>query len=96
MKTVTITEAKSSLERLLYELNDSLLIVESDDGQPLAVVASVRTRKTPNPEIRYPPRTLYEILGEANTRIQERGGIPAEDFWRLVEADYPDEVAEQA
>jgi len=98
MKTVTIAEAKSSLEELIYELNGGFLIVESDDGHPLAVLTAVREGENPNQGTTYPRSTLYEILGEANTRIQEGGGggIPAEDFWQMVDADYPDEVAHPA
>ena len=96
MKTVTIAEAKSSLEELIYELDGGLLIVESDDGHPLAVLTAVREGENPNQGTTYPRRTLYEILGDANIRIQEGGGILAEDFWQMVDADYPDEVADPA
>ena len=96
MKTVTIAEAKSSLEELIYELNGGFLIVQGDDGHPLALLTAVREGEDPNQTAIYSHKTLYEILSEANARIQDGGGIPAEEFWSLVDADYPDEVVDQA
>lgn len=95
MKTVTIEQAKSALEKLIYELDESLLIIESDDGEPLAVLTSVRMLDDLDTNSSYSRRTLYEILGEANRRIEEDGGIAAEDFWAQVEAEHPDPVVEE-
>jgi antitoxin (DNA-binding transcriptional repressor) of toxin-antitoxin stability system len=96
LKTVTITEAKSSLEELIYELDGGLLIVESDDGHPLAVLTAVHEGEITDQAAKYPHRTLYEILSDANARIEEGGGIPSEEFWQLVDAGYPDKVADPA
>lgn len=88
MKTVTIEQAKSALEELIYELDESLLIVEGDDGQPLAVLTSMRMLEDPDAESPSSRRTLYEILAEANRSIEEGRGIPADEFWRQMEEAY--------
>ena len=90
MKTLTIAEAKENLEMLVYEHeNDAVLIVEN--GQPLAILLLVtdpddmeRLKMAYSPE-------LQAILANSRRQIQEGKGIPAEEFWRQMEAEYASE-----
>ncbi|MBI3959893.1 MAG: hypothetical protein HY328_13865 [Chloroflexi bacterium] len=87
MKTFTVAEAKENLDTLVHEQgNDAVLIVEN--GQPLAILSLVtdpddmeRLKMAYSPE-------LQAILEESRREIREGKGIPAEEFWRQMEADY--------
>ena len=93
MKTFTIAEAKENLYTLVHEQgNDAVLIVEN--GQPLAILSLVtdpddieRLKMAHSPE-------LQTILANSRQEIREGKGIPAEEFWRMIEAEYTDEAAE--
>ncbi|RLT40953.1 MAG: hypothetical protein DWI57_07680 [Chloroflexi bacterium] len=95
MKTFTIAEAKENLYTLVYEQgNDAVLIVEN--GQPLAILSLVtdpddmeRLKMAYSPE-------LQAILANSRQQIREGKGIPAEEFWRLVESDFADEAVDSA
>lgn len=84
MKTATSSALRS---RLSDYINQSEPVVVTHHGRRRAVFVPVQDDDDID-HLLYPGSDLMKILEASYKSIQEKGGIPHDEFWALVDARY--------
>ena len=84
MKTASVTKVAAQFNDYLEASREQPVVV-TRNGKPVAVLVSVSNRTEAEQFSRGHPRSLRSIFQQATEQIEQRGGIPNEQFWRKVE-----------
>ena len=87
MKISPVAEIKAQFSSYVKEAADGLVVV-TKNGKPVAVILGV----TDEDDIErlllgYSPK-VQAMLNKARERIRTTGGIPHDEFWRQLDAEY--------
>ena len=89
MKIAPVAEIKAQFSSYVKEAADGPVVV-TKNGKPVAVLLGI----TDEDEIErlllgYSPK-FQAMLSEASERIRTTGGIPHDEFWQQLDAEYED------
>jgi prevent-host-death family protein len=86
MKSVPMSQAKAELHSLVARGEDHPCVV-TNRGKPVALIVPFD-----DPDdllslaMSYSPK-LQKLVSKASEELRQGGGIPEQEFWKLVEAD---------
>jgi prevent-host-death family protein len=86
VKIASIAAVKARFSEYLKESEKGAVVV-TRNGHPVAVILGTRDEDEIERLILGHSKRLREILEAARQRIREGKGIPADEFWRQVEAE---------
>ncbi len=95
MKTASVADVKAHLSAYLGECAEGPVVI-TRNGKPVAALVPVTDdEQLENLLLSYSPR-LRRLLEERAEEIRRTGGIPHDEFWKMVEAEHESAPAEPA
>lgn len=89
MKIASVADVKAHFSAYLKE-SEAGPVVITRNGKPAAILLNVvDDDELEGLMLAYSPK-FRAILQEARTEIKQTGGIPHDEFWRQVDAEYSD------
>ena len=89
MRIAPVAEIKAQLSAFIKASEESPVVV-TKNGKPVAVLIGTSDEDDIERLILAHSKKLRAVLEAAEIRIQATGGIPHDDFWRQVDAEYDD------
>ena len=89
MRIAPVAEIKAQLSAFIKASEESPVVV-TKNGKPVAVLIGTSDEDEIERLILAHSKKLRAVLEAAEMRIQATGGIPHDDFWRQVDAEYGD------
>ena len=86
MKIASVADVKARFSEYLKESENGAVVV-TRNGRPVAVILGTEDEDEIERLILGHSKRLRAILEAARQRIREGKGIPADEFWRQVEAE---------
>lgn len=86
MKIASVADVKARFSEYLKESENGAVVV-TRNGRPVAVILGTEDEDEIERLILGHSKRLRAILEAARRRIREGKGIPADEFWRQVEAE---------
>lgn len=90
MRIVSIADVKANFSTFLRESERGPIIITRNGKPAAALVNVVDDDDVEQLILTYSPR-FKAILQDARQELAETGGIPHDEFWRQVDADYDGE-----
>lgn len=89
MKIVSVADVKAHLSAYMKEAESGPVVI-TRNGRPAAILLNViEEDEIEGLLLAYSPK-FRAILQAARDEIKQTGGIPHDEFWRQVDADYED------
>ena len=89
MKIAPVAEIKAQLSAFIKASEESPVVV-TKNGKPVAVLIGTSDEDEIERLLLAHSKKLRAVLEAAEMRIQATGGVPHDDFWRQVAAEYGD------
>ena len=89
MRIAPVAEIKAQLSAFIKASEESPVVV-TRNGKPVAVLIGTSDEDEIERLILAHSKKLRAFLDAAETRIETTGGIPHDEFWRQVDAEYDD------
>ena len=89
MRIAPVAEIKAQLSAFIKASEESPVVV-TKNGKPVAVLIGTSDEDEIERLVLAHSKKLRAVLEAAEMRIQATGGIPHDDFWRQVDAEYGD------
>lgn len=90
MRIASIADIKANFSTFLRESERGPIIITRNGKPAAALVSVVDDDDVEQLILTYSPR-FQAILHQARQEVAETGGIPHDEFWRQVDAEYDDE-----
>ena len=92
MKIAPVAEIKAQLSAFIKASEESPVVV-TKNGKPVAVLIGTSDEDEIERLVLAHSKKLRAVLEAAEMRIQVTGGVPHDEFWRQVDAEYGDTPA---
>jgi prevent-host-death family protein len=89
MRIAPVAEIKAQLSAFIKASEESPVVV-TKNGKPVAVLIGTSDEDEIERLVLVHSKKLRAVLAAAEMRIQATGGIPHDEFWRQVDAEYDD------
>ena len=89
MRIAPVAEVKAQLSAFIKASEESPIVV-TKNGKPVAVLIGTSDEDEIERLVLAHSKKLRAVLKAAEMRIQATGGIPHDEFWRQVNAEYGD------
>lgn len=95
MKIASVAEVKAHFSAYMKETEAGPVVI-TRNGRPAAILLNVvEEEELEGLLLAYSPK-FRAILQAARTEIQQTGGIPHDEFWQQVDAEYAEAANHQA
>lgn len=92
MRIAPVAEIKAQLSAFIKASEESPVVV-TKNGKPVAVLIGTSNEDEIERLLLAHSKKLHSVLEAAAARIRATGGIPHDEFWRQVDAEYDDAPA---
>ena len=87
MRIAPVAEIKAQLSAFIKASEESPVVV-TKNGRPVAVLIGISDEDEIERLLLAHSKKLRTLLEAAETRMQTTGGVPHDEFWRRVDAEY--------